>query len=142
MNFERTWAEEEGAEDSVGGAVWAVGGTARYASAAKHRDWASTLFDRIAGEASGLEAPRARAFAMLGAAAIQDAHPGHGQSKRILEEFGEQLLSMLHISRRPDWAWFEAVLSYVNARLPETLLRAGQALVRTAFLKCGYRTDT
>src|SRR3546814_4783534 len=80
-------------------------------------------------------APRARAFAMLGAAAIQDAHPGHGQSKRILEEFGEQLLAMLHISRRPDWAWFEAVLSYDNARLPETLLRAGTALGRTDFIE-------
>src|SRR3546814_11040968 len=77
---------------------------------------------------------------MLGAAAIQDAHPGHGQSKRILEEFGEQLLSMLHIPRRPDWAWFEAVLSYDNARLPETLLRAGQALERTDFIECGLVT--
>src|SRR3546814_12471109 len=73
-------------------------------------------------------------------AAIQDAHPGHGQSKRILEEFGEQLLSMLHISRRPDWAWFEAVLSYDNARLPETLLRAGKALGRTDFIECGLVT--
>src|SRR3546814_5375895 len=62
MHFDRTWAEEEGSEDSFGRAVWAVGVTARDASAAKHRDWASTLFDRIAGEASGLEAPRARAL--------------------------------------------------------------------------------
>src|SRR3546814_1308497 len=47
---------------------------------------------------------------------------------------------MLHISRRPDWAWFEAVLSYDNARLPETLLRAGKALGRTDFIECGLVT--
>src|SRR3546814_10868402 len=92
------------------------------------RDWSSDVgasdLDRSAGEASGLEAPRARAYARLGAAAIQDAHPGHGQSKRILEEFGEQLLSMLHISRRPDWAWFEAVLSYDNADRKSTRLNS------------------
>src|SRR3546814_17504121 len=115
MHFKRTWAEEVGSEDSFGRAVWSVGVTARDASSAKQRDWASTLFDRIAGEARGLEAPRARAFAMLGAAAIQDAHPGHGQSKRILEEFGETLLSLLHISRRTAWARFEAALSYETA---------------------------
>src|SRR3546814_19708035 len=90
MHFDRTWAAEEGSEDSFGRAVWAVGVTARHASAAKHRDWASTLFDRIAGEASGLVAPRARDFAMLGAAAIQAAPPGQGQSKRIQERSEER----------------------------------------------------
>jgi len=29
-------------------------------------------------------------------------------------------------ARRPDWCWFEPVLAYDNARLPEALLLAGQ----------------
>ncbi|HKR17393.1 glycosyltransferase family 4 protein [Rhizorhapis sp.] len=140
MRFDRSWIEEEGSEDSSGRAVWSIGTTARDAPAAKHRDWASVLFDTIAVHAGELDAPRAQAFAMLGAAAMQEAHPGHALSRQLLEQFGEELLSLLHISRRPDWAWFEAVLAYDNARLPETLLRAGKALGRTDFLDCGITT--
>ncbi|MBK5264031.1 MAG: glycosyltransferase family 4 protein [Alphaproteobacteria bacterium] len=140
MRFDRSWAEEEGSEDSFGRAIWSIGVTARDASAGKHRDWASTLFDQVAGHSHELGSPRAQAFAMLGAAAMQDAHPGHGLSKQLLDRFGEQLLSLLHVSRRPDWAWFEAVLAYDNARLPETLLRAGKSIGRTDFMECGLDT--
>ncbi|MBB4640802.1 glycosyltransferase family 4 protein [Rhizorhapis suberifaciens] len=140
MRFDRSWIEEEGSEDSFGRAVWAIGATALEAPAAKHRDWACALFDKIAGPARDLGAPRAQAFVMLGAAAMQAAQPGHALSRQLLEEFGEELLSMLHESRRPDWAWFEAVLAYDNARLPETLLRAGKALGRSDFLECGLTT--
>lgn len=140
MRFDRSWIEEEGSEDSFGRAVWALGNTVRDAKAAKHRDWASALFDQVAGHASELGSPRAWAFVMLGAAAMLDAHPGHGTSRQLLEKFGEQLLSMLHVSRRPDWAWFETVLAYDNARLPETLLHAGKVLRRTDFIDCGIST--
>lgn len=140
MLFDRSWKEEEGSEDSFGRAVWAIGTTARDASAAKHRDWACALFDKVARHSRDIGAPRAQAFVMLGCAAMQEAQPGHALSRQLLEQFGEQLLSMLHISRRPDWAWFEAVLAYDNARFPETLLRAGKALGRADFLECGITT--
>lgn len=140
MRFDRSWSEEEGSEDSFGRALWALGETARDAKAAKHRDWASAFFDQVAGHSGELGSPRAQAFVMLGAAALQEAHPGHATSRQLLERLGEQLLSLLHISRRPDWAWFEAVLAYDNARLPETLLQSGRVLARTDFIDCGLAT--
>lgn len=140
MRFDRGWIEHEGSEDSFGRAVWALGETARDAKAVKHRDWASAFFDRVAGHAGELGSPRAQAFVMLGAAAMQEAHPGHATSRQLLERLGEQLLSLLHVSRRPDWAWFETVLAYDNARLPETLLQAGRVLARADFIDCGIVT--
>lgn len=140
MRYDRCWMEEEGSDDSFGRAVWAIGTTARDAPAAKHRDWAAVLFERVAGHARNLGSPRAQAFVILGAAAMQEAQPGNALSRQLLEQFGEQLLSLLCVTRRPDWAWFEAVLAYDNARLPETLLRAGKALARTDFLECGIAT--
>ena len=71
---------------------------------------------------------------------MQEAFPGHDLSRQLLEQFGEELLSLLCVSRRPDWAWFEAVLAYDNARLPETLIRAGKALGRNDFVECGIAT--
>jgi len=140
MNFDRTWCEDVGSEDSNGRALWALGVTARDAKALKHRDWASALFDATASIALELGSPRARAFAMLGAAAMLDAHPGHALSREILTRFGEELIDLLDGNRRPEWSWFEIVLAYDNARLPEALLRAGMALGRSEFTSIGLET--
>lgn len=140
MNFDRTWCEDVGSEDSNGRALWSLGVTARDAKALKHRDWASALFDATASIALELGSPRARAFAMLGAAAMLDAHPGHALSREILTRFGEELIELLDGNRRPEWSWFEIVLAYDNARLPEALLRAGMALGRSEFTSIGLET--
>lgn len=140
MAFDRSWTEEEGSEDSNGRALWALGVTAAEARAQKHRDWAVTLYDTTASIALELGSPRARAFAMLGASAMLSAHPGHALSHMILERFGEELIASLDAARRPEWSWFEIVLAYDNARLPEALLRAGVALGRADFVRTGIET--
>ena len=43
-------------------------------------------------------------------------------------------------ARRPEWEWFEIVLAYDNARLPEALLRAGKLLGRQDLIDCGVAT--
>lgn len=140
MNFDRTWCEDVGSEDSNGRALWALGVTARDAKMRKHRDWASALFDVTASIALDLGSPRAKAFAMLGASAMLDAHPGHALCREILDRFGGELIQLLDGARRPEWSWFEIVLAYDNARLPEALLRAGQALGRSEFVNVGLET--
>lgn len=140
MNFDRSWCEDEGSEDSNGRAIWALGVTARDARAQKHRDWAAVLFDETASIAFDLGSPRAHAFAMLGAAAMAEAHPGHALSREILTRFGNELVALLERTRRPAWSWFEIVLAYDNARLPEALLRAGRVLGRRDFVDTGLET--
>jgi hypothetical protein len=140
MNFDRTWCEEYGSEDSNGRTIWALGVTARRSSLVKHRDWAVRLFDETASLAFELQSPRAQAFAMLGAAAMLGAHPGHELATNILEQFSNDLLALVEEARRPEWEWFEIVLAYDNARLPEALIRAGMALKRDDLLKCGLST--
>ncbi|WP_448663107.1 glycosyltransferase [Sphingomonas sp. CJ20] len=140
MNFDRTWCEDVGSEDSNGRGLWALGVTARDARAQKHRDWASRLFDTTASIAFDLGSPRARAFAMLGAAAMIEAHPGHAQSREMLTRFGTELIALLDATRRPEWQWFEIVLAYDNARLPEALIRAGHVLGNQSFVSVGLET--
>lgn len=140
MNFDRSWCEDEGSEDSNGRTLWALGVTARDARQEKYRRWAAALYDQSAGVAFSLGSPRAQGFAMLAAAAMVEAHPGHRLSCEILERFGDQLVSLLAESRRPDWPWFEAVLAYDNARLPEALIRAGMAHKRQDYIDSGLAT--
>ncbi|KQN19557.1 glycosyl transferase family 1 [Sphingomonas sp. Leaf33] len=140
MNYDRTWCEEYGSEDSNGRALWALGVTARDAGMQKHRDWAARLFDETASLAFELGSPRAHAFAMLGAAAMMEAHPGHALSREILTRFSAELASLLDTARRPEWSWFEIVLAYDNARLPEAMIRAGIALAKPELIATGIET--
>ncbi|MDO7843267.1 glycosyl transferase family 1, partial [Sphingomonas sp. CA1-15] len=140
MNFDRTWCEDCGSEDSNGRALWALGVTARDAKVAKHRDWAVNMFDTTASLAFELGSPRSHAFAMLGATAMLEAHPGHALARSILVRFSAELQSLLDENRRPEWEWFEIVLAYDNARLPEALIRAGKALRRDDLVACGTAT--
>jgi glycosyltransferase involved in cell wall biosynthesis len=140
MNYDRTWCEDVGSEDSNGRTLWALGVTARDAQERKHREWAIALFDTTASLAFDLGSPRAQAFAMLGAAAVLGAHPGHVLAKQILRRFPDEHLALLDEARRPEWEWFEIVLAYDNARLPEALLRAGKALGRQDLIRCGVQT--
>ncbi len=140
MRFDRTWCEDVGSEDSNGRALWALGVTARDSRLAKHRDWAISLFDTAASLAFDLGSPRAQAFAMLGAAAMLEARPGHELARAILQRFPDEHLALLAEARRPEWRWFEIVLAYDNARLPQALIRAGVALGRADLLRCGLDT--
>lgn len=140
MRFDRTWCEDEGSEDSNGRTLWALGITARDAADRKHRDWAGAMFDSTASLAFELGSLRAQAFAMLGAAAMLEAKPGHELSRSILQCFPDTHLALLAEARRPEWQWFEIVLAYDNARLPEALIRAGLALGRNDLVQCGLST--
>lgn len=140
MRYDRTWCEETGSEDSNGRALWALGVTARDAEIGKHRDWAGSMFDMTAELALGLGSPRAQAFAMLGAAAMLEARPEHAVAQQILTRFGAGLMALLATARRPEWSWFEIVLAYDNARLPEALIRAGEALRRDDMIARGIET--
>ena len=140
MRFDRTWCEDEGSEDSNGRTIWALGVSARDAVERKHRDWAMAMFDQTASLTLELGSLRAQAFAMLGAAAMLEARPDHQLARRILERFPDQHLELLAEARRPNWAWFEIVLAYDNARLPQAMIAAGRALGRDDYVKVGLET--
>jgi len=140
MRFDRTWCEDEGSEDSNGRALWALGVVARDAAIPKHRDWAVNLFNETASLAFELGSLRAQSFAMLGAAAMLEARPGHEPSLSILKRFPDVHVALLTEARRPEWQWFEIVLAYDNARLPQALIAAGQALGRRDLVVTGVET--
>jgi hypothetical protein len=140
MGFDRCWLETRGSDDSCGRTLWALGVTARDGRHDEMRHWASSLFDQVAPHGTAFQSPRSRAFMMLAAAAMLEAHPGHSLSRQMLSDYGDELMVLVDEARRPDWAWFEIVLAYDNCRLPEALLRAGKALGRPDFIARGIET--
>ena len=137
MNYDRSWCEEVGSEDSNGRAIWALGDTAAHSRLSGLRAWAAQGFDVHAQIALEFQAPRSIAFAALGATALLDRDPGHALARAIAARCGELLNGMLGGARRPDWTWFETVIGYDNPRLSQALVECGRALDRTDWIAAG-----
>lgn len=140
MRFDRSWCEDEGSEDSNGRAVWALGHTFERAPDEGLREWAMQLYDEVLPCVATVESPRAMAFTMLGACAVLRCDPGHAASRDLVAEGGDFLLRLLGEGRRPDWAWFEAVLGYDNPRLSQALMEAGVTLGHDEWTRAGLET--
>lgn len=137
MGFDRVWLEEAGSEDSFGRSLWAIGDTAAHAHRLDLRRWALHLFDQVAPHARGLRSPRTWAFAILGADALLDEHGSHATARALIRELAPRLHGEFRACSTDAWTWFEEVLSYDNARLPEALIRAGRRLGDEAMVRDG-----
>ena len=139
MAFDRRWLEDRGSDDSVGRALWALGVTAAEADDPALRDWALGLYKQALPAAAKIESIHARAFIILGGAAVLGAYD-HAFTRQLLGRFAGELAALVAAERRPDWAWFEIVLAYDNCRLPEALIVAGRALERDDLVRTGLAT--
>ena len=98
------------------------------------------LFAKALPAADRFGSPRALAFAMLGVAAAIRGGERQAAHRALLERGGALFADLLAAARRPDWAWFEAVLSYDNARLPQALIEAGAILDNAEMIATGLET--
>lgn len=140
MRFDRTWCEDEGSEDSNGRGIWALGHTFELSGDEGLSRWALHLYNEVIGSIAPLGSPRAIAFSMLGACAVLRRDPSHAAARSVVEDGGDFLMRLLGQGRRPDWAWFEAVLGYDNPRLPQALIETGLTLGREDWTDAGLET--
>jgi glycosyltransferase involved in cell wall biosynthesis len=137
MNFDRTWCEDIGSEDSNGRTLWALGQTLETSRDPDLRAWARRWYDIALPGLAPLRSPRTVAFVMLGAAARLRREPGHAPSRSILSEGAAYLTELLDRTGTVDWPWFETRLGYDNARLCQALIEAGEALTRPDWATAG-----
>jgi len=143
MSYERHWLDEVGTEDSIGRAVWALGVGMRGAPREGWRALCGEMLERALPAVTALEYPRSIAYAALG---LVHAYEATNRSRSSLEVALRRIASVLRAryetSRAPDWEWFQPMMTYDNARLPEALLRIGTALEEPELVGLGLRTLT
>lgn len=139
MAYDRTWLDEAGSQDSWARAIWALGYGLANAASKPWRRVCRILFDRAMPAIESLEYLRSRAFAMLGLAyALPEVHePEYASTLRSL---ANGLLASFRAAASEDWQWYEDEMTYDNARLPEAMIRAGQALDAAEFGTVGLQT--
>jgi hypothetical protein len=84
--------------------------------------------------------PRAWAFSLLALDAYCRLVGGDPVANRVRGLLSDRLISMLSAKRTRDWLWFEDVLAYDNARLPQALIQTGLTTHTPSYVEAGLRS--
>jgi len=140
MSFDRRWLEDAGSEDSHGRTLWALGECARNDASSSRRSWSASLFAEALPTVEAFLSPRAWAFTLLGLEAYCAAVARDSFAARFRHLLADRLISKMTAANTKDWVWFEDVLAYDNARLPQSLIATGISTGVPAYVDAGLRS--
>ena len=104
------------------------------------RGAAGRLFEYSLPAVVEFHSPRACAYSILGIQQYLHSYPGDRDAQRVRFALAQRLLAMYESVRRPDWKWFENVVSYGNARLSQAMLVVGSASRDERMLSAGLES--
>jgi glycosyltransferase involved in cell wall biosynthesis len=137
MSFDRRWLDEPGSEDSHARAVWALGvgvGRSPYRS---FQIMAGQLFAQALPAVMEFSSPRAWAFSLIGIHEYLRRLSGDRLVNQTREALTTRLMELFDKAAQPDWPWFEAELTYDNAKLAHALILSGRATGQQAVFERG-----
>jgi glycosyltransferase involved in cell wall biosynthesis len=140
MSFDRRWLEASGSEDSHGRTLWALGVCTRDDADPARRLWAAHLFAQALPVVESFTSPRAWAFTLLGLVRYRAVCIGDPLAERLQRALADKLLALMTEIETKDWVWFEAGLTYDNARLSQALIVTGAATTSHKHLSAGLRS--
>ena len=140
LRYDRRWNEPVGSEDSHGRSLWALGTVLGRSQDQGLKGAAGRLFEFSLPAVVEFNSPRAWAYALLGIQEYLGAYPGDRDAQKMRSALSQRLLRMYESIRRPDWKWFENVVAYGNARLPQALLVVGSACSDERMVSAGLES--
>ncbi len=139
MSYDRRWLDEHGGENAQARAVRAL-------VAAAHRldgalgDTARELLRRSWPALEGLSHPRAQAIALIALAERTENEAPDPAWVALADGYAGNLLRLHGEAATPAWPWFEAYLSYSNAKLPHGLIAYGRVFSHPQAVATGLST--
>jgi glycosyltransferase involved in cell wall biosynthesis len=137
LSFDRRWLDEQGSEDCLARALWALGvgvGRSPYRS---FQVMAGQLFVLALPALTELTSPRAWAFGLIGIHEYLRRLRGDSLVNQTRETLTSRLMELFERTARPDWRWFEENLTYDNAKLAHALILSGRATGQQAMCERG-----
>lgn len=126
LGYDRIWHEEVGSEDCHGRAIWALGTCIGRSHRRDLQFWVVSTFDQVLTPILETTSPRSWAFALLGIHEYLRRFRGARRASMIRDTLRTRLIDLHDHTSSSDWPWFEPILTYENARLPQALIVSGQ----------------
>jgi hypothetical protein len=140
MSFDRHWLEDVGSEDCQGHALWALGLCVAQAGQGSFQMLAAQLFEQALPVAAEFTSPRAWAFTLIGIDEYLRRFGGDRRANQIRDSLTAKLMQRYTDAASDEWQWFEAVVSYANAKLPHAMILNGRCLNSAPMLELGLKT--
>ena len=140
MSYDRRWLEESGSEDSHGRTLWALAECAREDTDPSRRRWAAALFKTALPAVEQFSSPRAWAFSLLGLDTYCMLNGADIFADRLRKSLADRLMVLFSKTETRDWIWFEDVLAYDNARIPQALIQTGLTIHAPSYVEAGLRS--
>lgn len=139
LSYGRRWLDEPHVGDHVGRSIWALGETLETAWVPGVVEPARRLLDRLVADFPEETWIRTSAYAVLGLARV-DPDRLDPAAKLVLERQVDRLVAAHEANATEDWPWFEEILTYDNARLPQALIAGGAAVGREDAAEIGLES--
>jgi glycosyltransferase involved in cell wall biosynthesis len=140
LRYDRRWNEPMGSEDCHGRALWALGSLLGRSEDRGLRGAAGRLFESSLPAALQFSSPRAWAYTLLGVQEYLTSYRGDRDAQKVRSILSRRMLDMYESLRGPEWKWFENILAYGNARLPQAMLLVGAACLDNRMISAGLES--
>jgi len=122
ISYDRRFLDRVGSDDCHGRALWGLGYT-MYRGPASYFTLAKEIFDRGTVGLSE-RSLRGRSYAMLGLYYYLQRFPEAEDLLERINWLATSHLASFEANATPDWPWFEKVITYDNAVVPQSLFLA------------------
>lgn len=140
LSFDRRFLEEGGSGDCFGRAMWACGRTVNSWLDRNYKEIARKILEKALPQTLELEHQRPIAFTLIGLDEIVKARPDDRSLIETVEMLGNRLVRLFEANSDEKWQWFEDILTYDNARLPQAMFAAYQATGNKRFLEIAKKS--
>ncbi len=140
MSYGREWLDEVGSEDSHGRVLWSLGYTIWTAPSEAVLSLANQLFKQSLKSSLRFSSPRAWSYTIIGSLYFLTRFGGDTETRNVVIDLGKRLLRLYLDNHDEDWYWFENIITYANARMPQALIAAGKYLKNEKMIKCGLES--
>lgn len=134
MDFDRAWHKVEPINDALGRVIWAFGTLLAYPPYDIYIPIAQERID-IAMPLIKKQYPRGLSYSILGLAGYLKRSPDAENAKSCMATAADLIVSRFEENMKPDWPWFENILTYDNAMLPCALFTAGISLGNKKYIE-------
>jgi glycosyltransferase involved in cell wall biosynthesis len=135
MSYDRRFLDDQGSDETLGRVLWGLGTLVRWGPKEQVRALAQNMMAKAVPKILELDAPRAKADAIIGMYHLLQKFVGASQFKRLLIQLADDLVGLYKENYSRDWQWFEQVITYGNAKIPEALLRGYQVTQNEEYLE-------
>jgi hypothetical protein len=137
LSYDRRWLEEAGSEESNSQAIFVLGYIIKNPPDDSMLQIAKSLFDKTIVQMQNFKSPRALALIIMGCIFYLKVFSGARTVRKICRIFTDKLSDLYSRVSDVNWNWYEEIVTYNNARIPQAQIMAGKFFKNKAFIAEG-----